>query len=51
MNKIFNIVIKNLDMKEFYNFYYYSFLRYYGLGKADIIEKSMKMQKIISKNN
>lgn len=39
MNKIFNIVIKNLDMKEFYNFYYYSFLRYYGLGKADIIEK------------
>ncbi|MDD4661788.1 MAG: tetratricopeptide repeat protein [Candidatus Pacebacteria bacterium] len=38
-DKIFNIIISSLNINEFYKFYYYSCLLYYGLGKLEIKEK------------
>ena len=38
MNKIFNTVIGRLDVKDYYNFYYFSFLGYYGLGSLDFAQ-------------
>ena len=39
MNKVFNVIVKNLNLNEFYKFYYYSFLGHYGLGQVDLKEK------------
>jgi len=51
-NKIFNIIVLSLNINEFYKFYYYSFLAYYGLGKLESAQKKYKeaekyFQKII----
>lgn len=51
-NKIFSVIVLSLDINEFYKFYYYTFLVYYGLGKLEIVEKNFKeaekyFQKII----
>jgi len=39
LNRIFNIVTSSLNNKEFYKFYYYNFLFYYGLGTLSVVEK------------
>lgn len=51
-NKIFSVIVLSLNINEFYKFYYYTFLAYYGLGKLEIAEKNFKeaekyFQKII----
>jgi len=51
-NKIFDVIFSSLNIQEFYKFYYYTFLAYYGLGKLEIAEKNFKeaekyFQKII----
>jgi len=38
LNKIFNTAIGKLDVKDYYNFYYFSFLGYYGLGSLDFAQ-------------
>ena len=51
-NKIFSVIVLSLDINEFYKFYYYTFLVYYGLGKLESAQKKYKeaekyFQKII----
>ncbi|MDD2227358.1 MAG: tetratricopeptide repeat protein [Clostridia bacterium] len=41
-NKIFSVIVLSLNINEFYKFYYYTFLAYYGLGKLEIEEKNYK---------
>lgn len=46
LNRIFDISISRLDNKQFYKFYYYNFLLYYGLGSLNIARKENDKAKI-----
>ncbi|MDD3084980.1 MAG: tetratricopeptide repeat protein [Candidatus ainarchaeum sp.] len=52
LDRISNLIISRLDSKEFYKFYYYNFLLYYGLGSLSSAQKNqddarMNFQKIL----
>jgi len=40
--KIFNFIIFNIGINDFYEFYYYNFLKYYLLGKFNLFIKDKK---------
>ena len=46
LDRIFDIAILRLDNKQFYKFYYYNFLLYYGLGSLNIAQKENDKAKI-----
>jgi len=53
LDRILNIIMTRLNMKEFYKFYYYNFLLYYGLGSLSFAQKNqndarINFQKIIN---